>query len=76
MRKLLLAVATCGLLAAGTAQPADAQVFFGFGVGGPGYYHHHYGYGPHCTFHNVRVKVWSPRLHRFVWRWRTRRYCW
>ncbi len=69
MRKLLLAMATCGLITAGASQPAQAHVFIRFGLGG-GYYHHH------CGFRNVRVKVWSPRFHRFVWRWQTRRVCW
>ncbi len=73
MRKLLLAVAACGILAVGASQPADARVVIGFGFG-DGYYHHHW--RPHCYFKNVRVKVWSQRLHRYVWRWQTRRFCW
>jgi hypothetical protein len=71
MRKLLLAVATVGLLAAGSSQPAQARVFIGFGFG-PGYYH----YNHHCHYRTVKVKVWSKRLHRFVWRGQTRRFCW
>jgi hypothetical protein len=71
MRKLLLAVATCGLIVAGASQPAQAKVFIGFGFG-PGYHHFHH----HCHWRNVKVKVWSPRLHRFVWRWKMREFCW
>ena len=75
MRKLLLAVATVGLLAAASSQPAQARVFIGFGFG-PGFYHHHHRPFYDCSYRSVKVKVWSHRLHRFVWRWRTKRICW
>jgi hypothetical protein len=77
MRKLLLAMATCGIIAAGASQPAEARVFIGFGFGPSyGYYPHHHFYGPHCYFKNVRVKVWSKKLHHYVWVWKTKRFCW
>lgn len=73
MRKLLLALATCGIVAMGASQPADARIFLGFGFGHGGYNNH---WRSRCYFKNVRVKVWSSNLHRFVWRWQTRRICW
>jgi hypothetical protein len=77
MRKLLLALATCGIIAAAASQPAEARVFIGFGFGPSyGYYPHHHFYGNHCYFKNVRVKVWRPKLHKYVWVWKTRRFCW
>ena len=76
MRKLLIAVAACGVLAMGATQPAQARVFIGFGFG-PGYYYgHHHHFGPHCYLKNVRVKVWSKKVHHFVWVWRVKRFCW
>ena len=74
MRKLLIAVAACGVLAMGASQPAEARVFFGFGYGHPGF--NHRPFGPRCYFKNVKVKVWSQQKHRYVWVWRTKRFCW
>ncbi len=69
MKKIVIA-ATLGMsLLAGTIQPAQARIFFGMGFGHP--FHHHY-----CHFRTVRVKVWSPRQHRFVWRLAQQRVCW
>jgi hypothetical protein len=76
MRKLLLAVATVGLLAAGSSEPAQARVFIGFG-NGPGFYGYHRRPNFYnCSYKQVKVRVWSNRLHKFVWRWRTKRFCW
>lgn len=71
MRKLIIAAATTAALALGmgaATAPANAQVFFGFGVHsspywGPGYYHpgwHHRGWRNECGW----VRVW--RHHHWV----------
>lgn len=68
MKNLLVAMTLGVALIAGTIEPAQARIFFGVGIGHP---MHHF-----CHFRTVRVKVWSPRQHRFVWRLARQRVCW
>ena len=66
MRKIIIAAATTAAIALGmgaASAPANAQVFFGFGVGHPGYCGWHHcgpGWGP----------GWGPGygFHRHGWR--------
>lgn len=80
-RKTVLGVAAAAALAAALAPSAASAKGFHLHIGGPGYaygpyYDHGYGYGPayygpDCYF--KKVKVWSHKWHKFVWK--TKKVC-
>ena len=81
-KKIMISGLTAATLAIGlgaTTAPANAQVFFGLGMGGPGYHHCGYygcGYGPGYGFGPGYGYGWNRHRHNCWWQTVRRHHHW